>query len=455
MASPSHKPLSTLLKLFGNENELVIDGFNDLEISQHLETLDIDKLSSHTKRDEMVELLAEDLPDLQGNINAFKRIRLKAVLSQQMQEAIKLWAQRTLKRAKIWLSPPCTRTQPHHPPYYAHIDENKDQSATAQDTCRDSLDLDRIGTILRGVYDGFECNELIRCFEKHKYMKQNFMDDLCDMVLGGEQNYAWFYQILYDEMNIMDAEKRQKIYYALLFEYIEPKQDLNKANVLKICMQWVWHIKSDDEDFDLMEYTTGHQTRTKSQLLASGLFPQWKSSDKLNIIMLDSAKDNKHDILPNTLTSPLDILCSVLGSDSLPKKLNHLDVATQCEYLKMDNMDTNQKRNQLISKVSRNIHTRIHLKHVLSKYYQYIAALSLYDVRLWTPHHLLLSFVYHCIAKAETDPKTWYFVARFSAHCLASTYDGNTLLTQMNEYEDKEDTIIGFGGNITKMIIVC
>eukprot|EP01083_Nonionella_stella_P199589 731769_1 len=115
-------------------------------------------------------------------------------------------------------------------------------------------------------------------------------------------------------------------------------------------------------------------------------------------------------------------------------------------------MDTNQKRNQLISKVSRNIHTRIHLKHVLSKYYQYIAALSLYDVRLWTPHHLLLSFVYHCIAKAETDPKTWYFVARFSAHCLASTYDGNTLLTQMNEYEDKEDTIIGFGGNITKMI---
>eukprot|EP01083_Nonionella_stella_P299225 1015496_1 len=42
-------------------------------------------------------------------------------LSQQMQNEIKLWAQRTLQRAKMWLAPPCKRSQPPYHPYVAHL----------------------------------------------------------------------------------------------------------------------------------------------------------------------------------------------------------------------------------------------------------------------------------------------------------------------------------------------
>eukprot|EP01083_Nonionella_stella_P204315 744912_1 len=547
-----YNPLSTLLRFFANDNPLVIEGLHDLEISQQLKTLNMDNLSSHTKRNQMIESLSQTLPDLQGNANTFKRIRFKAILSsyyasyfeiermpihqwtptqvafsffvylvqqrslstyvwqfvhhmallcqeealngivlyqlitkqnqkqnnlmqftrricnkfnpnslplvQQMQNEIKSWAQHTLKRAEIWFAPPCKRTPPHiEHPYHVFIEEKGDQSGTEEDVCRDSLDFDRIDTILGCVYEGFECNDLIDCLKKHKYMKQNLMDDLCDMVLGGEQNYVLMYQMLYDEMNITDSEKRQKIYYALLFQYInQPIQDLNKTNVLKVAVQRVWYDKlKDDADFNLMDYYSKRpefRRYTKSVLLSAPYNRQcfeelWEPSEWLNITMLHTAKENKQEISPNTLNSPLRIICHVFGCRSLYKKLNHLDIVTQCEYLKMNNMDTMQKRKQFINKVSRNTHTRIQLNHVLLKYRQNIADLSLYDVHEWTPRHLLLSFVYYCIAKAETDPKMWGFVGHFSSYCVESFYDGNAFIDTDGDTQDK---ISGFDGIIKK-----
>eukprot|EP01083_Nonionella_stella_P126785 383989_1 len=137
--------------------------------------------------------------------------------------------------------------------------------------------------------------------------------------------------------------------------------------------------KKDKKTFDLMKKAAQYQTCTKSTLLSC--FKKWEPSDKLSIVMLD----NKEEILPSTMTSPLDILCRVFGCHSLSKKLNHLDIATQCEYLKMNSMDTQQKHKQFINKVSQNIHSRIHFNHVVSKYHQNIAELSLYDVLEWTP----------------------------------------------------------------------
>eukprot|EP01083_Nonionella_stella_P145408 455599_1 len=75
-------------------------------------------------------------------------------LSQQMQNEIKLWAQRTLQSAKMWLAPPCKRSQPSYHLYDAHIEQKKDQSVTEEDMCHDILDLDRSGALLRGVYQG-------------------------------------------------------------------------------------------------------------------------------------------------------------------------------------------------------------------------------------------------------------------------------------------------------------
>eukprot|EP01083_Nonionella_stella_P127368 385826_1 len=284
MEASLYNPLSTLLRFFANNNPLVIDGLNDLKISQQLETLNIDNLSSHTKRNQMIESLSHTLPDLQGNANIFKRIRFKSILSsyhtsyfeiermpihqwthtqvafsffvyliqkqsvsayawqfanhmillceeehlngivlyqlitndnqkqnnlmqftrricnkfnpnslplvQQMQNEIKSWAQHTLKRAEIWFAPPCKRTPPHiEHPYHVFIEQKEEQSGAEEDVCRDSLDFDRIGTILDGIYRrfkymfaGIDHKNLIKCFKKHKYMKQNLMDDLCDMV---------------------------------------------------------------------------------------------------------------------------------------------------------------------------------------------------------------------------------------------------------------------------------
>eukprot|EP01083_Nonionella_stella_P012558 35622_1 len=586
----------------------------------------MDNLSSHTKRNQMIESLSRTLPDLQGNANTFKRIRFKSILSSyhtsyfeiermpihqwthtqvafsffvyliqkqsvsayawqfanhmillceeehlngivlyqlitndnqkqnnlmqvthricnksnldslplihQMQNEIKLWSQHTLKRAQIWLAPPCKRTLQHiDHPYYVQIEQKKYQSGIEDDICLDTLDFDRIGTVLHsvykafwydaqidehsdhrncprdhglryfgtpdqfynscngtrcysrlmapifgcrrcnfylcadcfddtifdGVYEGSECRDLIECFKTHKYMKQNLMDDLCDMVLGGEQNYVLMYQMLYDEMNITDSEKRQKIYYALLFQYInQPIQDLNKTNVLKVAVQRVWYDKlKDDADFNLMDYYSKRpefRRYTKSVLLSAPYNRQcfeelWEPSEWLNITMLHTAKENKQEISPNTLNSPLRIICHVFGCRSLYKKLNHLDIVTQCEYLKMNNMDTMQKRKQFINKVSRNTHTRIQLNHVLLKYRQNIADLSLYDVHEWTPRHLLLSFVYYCIAKAETDPKMWGFVGHFSSYCVESFYDGNAFIDTDGDTQDK---ISGFDGIIKK-----
>eukprot|EP01083_Nonionella_stella_P204316 744914_1 len=546
-----YNPLSTLLRFFANDNPLVIEGLHDLEISQQLKTLNMDNLSSHTKRNQMIESLSQTLPDLQGNANTFKRIRFKAILSsyyasyfeiermpihqwtptqvafsffvylvqqrslstyvwqfvhhmallcqeealngivlyqlitkqnqkqnnlmqfthricnqfnlnalplvQQMQNEIKSWAQNTLERAEIWFTPPCKRTPPHiEHPYHVFIEQKEEQSGAEDDVCRDSLDFDRIGAILSGVYEGFECNDLIECIKKHKYTKQNLMDDLCDMVLGGEQNYVLLYQILYDEMNITDAEKRQKIYSALLFQYIEPNHDLNVRNVWKIASQWMWYRdqERDNKEFDLKTFFAGRITShalsgDKSYLLQLSFFSpeSWKPADEFNIMMFDPTKHNKEKILPNSWTSPLDILCHVFGGRLLSQKLHDLDIAAQCEYLKMNNMNTQQKRKQFINKISNNIHTRIQLNHVLLKYRQNIADLSLYDVHEWTPRHLLLSFVYYCIAKAETDPKMWGFVGHFSSYCVESFYDGNAFIDTDGDTQDK---ISGFDGIIKK-----
>eukprot|EP01083_Nonionella_stella_P024350 67251_1 len=290
MEVSSKNPFSILLRFFASDNPLVIDGLIDLKISKQVETLNIGNLSSHTKRNQIFESLSHALPDMQGNVNTFKRIRLKSILSayyasyfeiqrtpinqwtpaqvafsffiyllqkqsssaytwqfahnmimlcedeqmngivlyelikkenqnqnnlmqltdricnksrlysyplaQQMQNEIKSWAQRMLKRAEIWLAPPCKRTPPHiEHPYHVLVEQKKDQSGAEEDVCRDSLDFDRIARILNDVYEGFECNDLIDCLKKHKYMKQNLMDDLCDMVLGGEQNYVLMYQM--------------------------------------------------------------------------------------------------------------------------------------------------------------------------------------------------------------------------------------------------------------------
>eukprot|EP01083_Nonionella_stella_P210314 761508_1 len=81
MEASLYNPLSTLLRFFANNNPLVIDGLNDLKISKQLETLNMDNLSSHTKRNQMIESLSQTLPDLQGKGNAFKRIRLKSIIS--------------------------------------------------------------------------------------------------------------------------------------------------------------------------------------------------------------------------------------------------------------------------------------------------------------------------------------------------------------------------------------
>eukprot|EP01083_Nonionella_stella_P314071 1129974_1 len=77
----SKNSFSILLPFFEYDVPLVIDGFTDLKISKQLQTLNINNLSSDTKRNQMIEALSQTLPDMQGKANTFKRIRLKSMLS--------------------------------------------------------------------------------------------------------------------------------------------------------------------------------------------------------------------------------------------------------------------------------------------------------------------------------------------------------------------------------------
>eukprot|EP01083_Nonionella_stella_P204319 744926_1 len=557
MAASSLKdnPLSLLFKFFCNGDPskvptLFIDRLSDLDILQQVQTLKIDNISSHTKRNETIQSLSYILPDLKAN--TFLRIRLKSILSsyytsyieieririqqwthrevafsffvhsiqrsqiesiqcptcvwqfvhyiilfceeqhltgirlyqlltknsyhandinivhfietmckkyaldlnwyplEQIQNEMTLWLQQILESTKRRLTPSNRyRIQPRAK--HAHIDLDQGQSfIRIQHNVEQSPgDLNQIATvcILEGVYHGLYTGE--RFFKNRSYTTHDLMNDLCDMVLGGEQRNVLLYRMLYDELNITDAKKRQKIYNVLLFKYID-KHSLNKWNIIKIVLHWMWFRNGHHESFDLIDVATQCQTMTKSKLLSYTVFTKWEPSDMLNFTMFLRNQTHLKMKTPNKLDSPLNILCTVFDCNSLYTKLNinHLDIKTQCKHLKMNDINTKNKRKHVAYKLSCNIYTQIQLNHVLSKYYQSIAQLLLYDLRIWKPHHLILSLVYHLIETSEINPKIWDFISYFAAYCLMNQYDGNAFLVHINKHTKPFDWSV----NAIKMI---
>eukprot|EP01084_Bolivina_argentea_P264051 447149_1 len=101
-----------------------------------------------------------------------------------------------------------------------------------------SLNFTEISTILNQNGILIKESHLINACEEHGYHQQQLIDDLCDIMLTGEDNSILLVQIFLNDLNFTDKSVRKQVYDIILFQYIK-KQELNNDNFIKILRKTV------------------------------------------------------------------------------------------------------------------------------------------------------------------------------------------------------------------------
>eukprot|EP01084_Bolivina_argentea_P264050 447146_1 len=89
-------------------------------------------------------------------------------------------------------------------------------------------------------------SDFINACESYDYQKQQLIDDLCDIMLNGEDENIQLTQILSKEYD------RQRIYDTILYKYIK-HENLNNENFIKVLRKTVYELKLKTIDCDQVE----------------------------------------------------------------------------------------------------------------------------------------------------------------------------------------------------------
>ncbi len=76
-------------------------------------------------------------------------------------------------------------------------------------------------------------NELRNAFIDYQYDKEQLLDELCDIILNGNDENTVISELLIDTLGSIEMEQKQKVYDIIMYKYYK-KQDLNNNNFIKL-----------------------------------------------------------------------------------------------------------------------------------------------------------------------------------------------------------------------------
>eukprot|EP01083_Nonionella_stella_P154157 496367_1 len=95
------------------------------------------------------------------------------------------------------------------------------------------LNYSEISIVLANNNVMIDQHELRNAFHEHLYSKSQLINDLCNILMRGNDEETLLGQILVKTLKYNDCESKQIIYDALLYDYIK-KEDLNRENFIKL-----------------------------------------------------------------------------------------------------------------------------------------------------------------------------------------------------------------------------
>eukprot|EP01084_Bolivina_argentea_P175773 304324_1 len=134
-----------------------------------------------------------------------------------------------------------------------------------------------------------EQRQLINACEDYGYHKQQLIDDLCEIMVNGEDNTILLVQMFSNGLNITNKPVRKQIYDIMLPQYIKP-QDVNNNNFIKILRKTVSELYQSIDCDEVAKIAANVNLTGKIFIKAS---PEFKNSIKFGHVFKSMNNWNK------------------------------------------------------------------------------------------------------------------------------------------------------------------